>query len=82
MVPQAGVDSPPDLGIGPALAGLLSSVGLYGRGKSASAVNVGVEWSGRESLADRGPVGGLCAPPHFRTRKPSYRVHVFRQFRS
>lgn len=52
---KRGVDPPPDLEIGPALAGLLSSVGLYGRGKSASAVSVGVEWTVASPLRIEGP---------------------------
>jgi hypothetical protein len=41
--------------IGPALAPLFSSVGLYWRGKGASAMIVRVEWSGREPLQTEGP---------------------------
>jgi hypothetical protein len=50
-----GLEPLPDLEIGPALAGLFSSVDLYRRGKGASAVIVGVEWSSRKLLRIEGP---------------------------
>lgn len=50
-----GLEPLPDLEIGPPLAALFSSVGLYRRGKGAGAVIVGVEWSGREPLRIEGP---------------------------
>ena len=50
---KRGLDPLPDLEIGPALAGLFSSVGLYRRGNGASAVIVGVEW--RSSGAPQRP---------------------------
>jgi hypothetical protein len=52
---KRGLEPLPDLEIGPALAGLFSSVGLYRRGKGASAAIVGIEWSGREPLQIEGP---------------------------
>jgi hypothetical protein len=42
-----GLDPLPDLEIGAALSALFSDVGLYRRGKGASAVIVGMEWSPR-----------------------------------
>ena len=58
---KRGLEPLPDLEIGAALSALFSSVGLYRRGKGASAAIVGIEWKEQPAPQLRLLAGGKPA---------------------